>query len=36
MLSADIKTHIKQQEIKELVAISYNFSHKYLKAWNTM
>ena len=29
MISADIKIDVKQ-EIKELVAVSYNFSHKYL------
>ena len=29
MISADIKTDVKQ-EIKELVALSYNFSQKYL------
>ena len=29
MISADIKTGAKQ-EIKELVAVSYNFSWKYL------
>ena len=29
MISADIKTNLKQQEIKELVAVSYNFSLKY-------
>ena len=29
MISADIKTDIKQ-EIKKLVAVSYNFSQKYL------
>ena len=29
MISADIKTDVKQ-EIKELVAVSYNFSQKYL------
>ena len=30
MISTDIKTVVKQ-EIKELVAVSYNFSQKYLK-----
>ena len=36
MISADIKTDAKQ-EIKELVAVSYNFLQKYLlKTWNTM
>ena len=36
MISAYIKTDVKQ-EIKELVDVSYNFSHKYiLKTWNTM
>ena len=29
MITADIKTDVKQQEIKELVAVSYNFSQKY-------
>ena len=29
MISTDIKTDVKQ-EIKELVAVSYNFSQKYL------
>ena len=36
MISADAKTDLKQ-EIKELVAVSYNFSQKYLlKTWNAM
>ena len=36
MISADIKTNVKQ-EIKELVAVSYKFSLKYLqKTWNTI
>ena len=36
MVSADTKTDVKQ-ELKELVAVSYNFSHKYLlKTWNTI
>ena len=36
MISADTKTDVKQ-EIKELVAVSYNFSQKYLlKTWNTI
>ena len=30
MISGDTKTDIKQ-EIKELVAVSYNFSQKYLR-----
>ena len=29
MITADIKTDVKQQEIKERVAVSYNFSQKY-------
>ena len=29
MISADVKTDVKQ-EIKELAAVSYNFSQKYL------
>ena len=36
VISADIKADTKQ-EIKELVAASYNVSQNYiLKAWNTM
>ena len=36
MISADIKTDVKQ-EIKELAAVFYNFSQKYLlRTWNTM
>ena len=36
MISANIKTDAKH-EIKELVAVSHNFSQKYLlKSWNTM
>ena len=36
MISTDVKTDVKQ-EIKELVAVSYNFSQKcLLKTWNTM
>ena len=36
MISADIKTDAKQ-ETKELVAIYYKVSQKYLlKAWNTI
>ena len=36
MLSADIKTDAKQN-IKELVAASYNFSQNYLlETWNIM
>ena len=36
MKSADIKADVKQ-EIKELPAVSYNFSEKYLlKTWNTV
>ena len=29
MISADVKTDVKQ-EIKELAAVSYNFSQEYL------
>ena len=29
MISADVKTGVKQ-EIKELIAVSYKFSQKYL------
>ena len=36
MISPDIKTDVNQ-EIKKLVAVSYNFSRKYfLKTWNLM
>ena len=38
MISADIKTDVKQ-EIKKLVAVSYNFSQKYLVktcSWHSM
>ena len=36
MISAEIKTDVKQK-IKELVAVSYNFSQKnLLKIWNRM
>ena len=35
MISADRKTDVKQ-EIKEMIAVSYNLSQKYiLKIWNT-
>ena len=37
-MSADIKTDVKQ-EIKKLVAVSYNFSQKYLLktcGWHSM
>ena len=30
MIFADIKTDVKQKGIKELVAVSYNFSQKYV------
>ena len=37
MIFADIKTDLKQNEIKKLVAGSYNFSQKcLLKTGNTM
>ena len=29
MISADVKANIKQQKIKDLVAVSYNFFKKY-------
>ena len=29
MIHADIKTDLKQQEIKELVAVFYNLSQRY-------
>ena len=36
MISTDIKTDVKQ-EIKVLVAVSFNFSKKYpVKTWNRM
>ena len=36
MISANMKIDAKH-EIKDLVAVSYNFSQKYLlKTWNTM
>ena len=36
MISADTKTDVKQ-EIKEPLAVSYNFLQKYLlKTWNTI
>ena len=38
MISADIETDVKQ-EIKKLVAVSYNFSQKYLLktcGWHSM
>ena len=31
MISADIKADVKQQEIKEIVAVSYNFYKKDLQ-----
>ena len=35
MITADIKADVKQQEIKELGAVSYNFSQKcFLETWN--
>ena len=30
MISADIKSYVKQQEIKEVVAVYYNCQQKYL------
>ena len=38
MISTDVKTDVKQ-EIKNLVAVSYNFSQKYLLktcGWHSM
>ena len=29
MISADVKTDVKQQEIKELIAVSCKFLYKY-------
>ena len=31
MISVDVKADVKQQEIKEMVAVSYNFYKKYLQ-----
>ena len=31
MISDDVKTDLKQQEIKRMVAVSYNFWKKYLQ-----
>ena len=31
MISADAKADVKQQEIKEMVAVSYNFFKKYFQ-----
>ena len=31
MISADLKTNVKQQEIQELVAVSFIFYKKYLQ-----
>ena len=37
MISANVKTDVKQQEIKKQVAISYNFFIKSTcKAWKTL
>ena len=36
MISADIQTDAKWQEIKEVVVISYNFSQKCHKTSNAM
>ena len=30
MISANVTADVKQQEIKEMVAVSYNFYKKYL------
>ena len=31
MISADVKADVKQQELKELVVVSFNFYKKYLE-----
>ena len=36
MMSANVKATMKQQEIKDLVAVSYIFLRSTLKTWNTM
>ena len=30
MISADVKADVKQQELKELVVVSFNFYKKYI------
>ena len=32
MISADVKADVKQQEIKELVAVSYKFLYNYVNS----
>ena len=36
MISADLKADVKQQEIQELVAVSYIFYNSTFKTWKTM
>ena len=36
MILADLKTDVKQQEIEELVAVSFTFYRSTFKTWNTM
>ena len=36
MISANVKGNIKQQEIKDMVAVSYIFLRSTLKTWNTV
>ena len=37
MMPADVKANIKQQEIRDLVAVSYNFFlRSTLETWNTL
>ena len=31
MISGDVKANVKQQEIKEMVVVSYDFYKKYLQ-----
>ena len=36
MMSANVKANIKQQELKDLVAVSYIFLRSTLNTWNTV
>ena len=36
MIFADVKADVKQQEIEEMVTVSYNFCKKYLKYSNSL
>ena len=31
MISGDVKANVKQQEIKEMIVVSYDFYKKYLQ-----